>query len=237
MYDKLSYTTSEELCEQMASECDTCIMSFSTGKDSIGAWLQVRKYFKHVVPFFQSFVPGMQFIEDNLRYYEDFFGCHIYRFPSPQMYAIIRNGVFQPPERWQAIATIMDELPDKSYTKEVLVDFIREYGNLPQSAYSAVGLRVVDNPMRRMSITKSGAVNHVKKTFFPIYDWNQERLLKEIDDAGVKLPTDYRMWANSFDSLEYGYIKNLRQYYPEDYERLLHTFPMAQLEFWRRGER
>lgn len=48
MYDRLDYHSSAELCQQMAQECDTAILAFSTGKDSIAAWLQMRKYFKRI---------------------------------------------------------------------------------------------------------------------------------------------------------------------------------------------
>lgn len=34
MYEQLDYQTGAELCEQMAAECDTAILAFSTGKDS-----------------------------------------------------------------------------------------------------------------------------------------------------------------------------------------------------------
>ena len=37
MYERIEYTNSAELCEQMAQECDTAIIAFSTGKDSIAA--------------------------------------------------------------------------------------------------------------------------------------------------------------------------------------------------------
>ena len=97
MYERLSYTTSAELCEQMARECDTAILAFSCGKDSIAAWLQMRKYFKHIVPYYCYIVPGLEFVEKSLSYYEDFFGCHIYRLPHRSLYRFLRGMVFQSP--------------------------------------------------------------------------------------------------------------------------------------------
>ena len=236
MYEKLSYTNSDELCEQMAKECDTCIMSFSIGKDSIGSWLQVRKYFKHIVPFYNWFLPDGELWEDNLKYYEDFFGQKIYRMPSPSLYRFLRDGTFQPHERWVAICQLLDDMPDEDYDTTQEMEILRYIGNMPEYAYCAVGNRAADNPMRMMNIRKSGAVNHNKKTFYPIYDWKQERLLNEIDAAGIKLPTDYNLWANSFDGMEYMYIAPLKEHCPKDYEKLIHAFPMAQLEFMRREQ-
>ena len=52
MYDRVDASSGESLCRTMAEECDTAILAFSTGKDSIAAWLQLRKYFKHIVPYY-----------------------------------------------------------------------------------------------------------------------------------------------------------------------------------------
>ena len=69
MYDRLEYNTSAELCDQMARECDTAILAFSTGKDSIAAWLQMRRYFKRIIPYYCYSVPGLEFVEKSLCYY------------------------------------------------------------------------------------------------------------------------------------------------------------------------
>ena len=236
MYDRLSYTTGDELCEQMSKECDTCLIAFSSGKDSVASWLQCRKYFKNIIPYYRALVPDLEFVNDNLKYYEDFFGQHIYSFPSPVFYRMLRNGVFQDHERWMAISAIKHELPDKDYNELALADLIRDVLGLSGNVYCAVGNRKTDSPMRRMALSKSGAINHNRKIFYPIYDWNQERLFKEIDGAGLKLASDYNLWSNTFDSLSYKYLGKMRETFPKDYERILEMFPMAKLEFMRRGE-
>ena len=98
MYDRVDASSGESLCRTMAEECDTAILAFSTGKDSIAAWLQLRKYFKHVIPYYCYTVPGLEFVENSLAYYEDFFGTHIYRLPHRSLYRLLRNLVFQSPE-------------------------------------------------------------------------------------------------------------------------------------------
>ena len=91
MYENLRHKTSSEMCEQMAAECDTAILAFSTGKDSIAAWLQMRKYFKRIIPYYCYTVPGLTFVEESLKYYEDFFGTHICRLPHRSLARMLRN--------------------------------------------------------------------------------------------------------------------------------------------------
>ena len=77
---------------------------------------------------------------------------------------------------------------------------------------------MADSPMRRIGIKTHGAINHNDKRFYPVYDWNKERLLNEIDAAGVKLPVDYELFGRTFDGLDYRFLKPISERFPEDYE-------------------
>lgn len=233
MYDGLEYTNSDELCAQMAAECDTAILAFSTGKDSIAAWLQMRKFFKRIVPYYCYFVPGLSFVEDSLAYYEDFFECHIYRLPHRSFYRFLRYTVNQPPYRVPIIeqAEIADE---QMYNDEVIGEIVRTCARLPSSAYSGVGVRMADSPYRRIAIKTHGAINHNAKRFFPVYDWKKEDMIRAFDEAGVKLPVDYRMFGRTFDGLDYRFLKPLREWFPEDYAKVLDWYPFSDLDIARR---
>ena len=228
----LVYSNSAELCEQLARENDTALLAFSTGKDSIASWLQMRKYFKRVIPFYKYCVPGLQFVEDSLKYYEDFFGCRIYRLPSPGFFRWMRYGTDQTPDRLKYIFENLWVSKDE-YTDETICDILRFNLGLPGNTYVGVGVRMADSPIRRTSIRTHGAVNHNKRSFFPVYDWLKEDLLREIDAAGVKLPADYIVFGNTFDGLTYKYMKPMSEYYPEDFKRVLEWFPLAELEIAR----
>lgn len=235
MYERLSYTNSDELCMQMASECDTAIVAFSTGKDSIAAWLQMRKHFKHIIPYYCYIVPGLEFVEKSLAYYEDFFGCHIYRMPHRSLYRLMRNMVFQSPPHVTKIESM--ELPGEEYDDFMIGEIIRQAGDLPAGAYVGTGVRMADSPMRRIGIKTHGAINHNQKKFYPIYDWRKADLLAAFDATGVKLPVDYKLFGRTFDGLDYRFLKAIKENYPRDYERIITWFPLAELELFRRGEK
>lgn len=230
MYEQLDYQTGAELCEQMAAECDTAILAFSCGKDSIAAWLQMRRHFKRIVPYYCYCVPGLDFVEDSLRYYEDFFQTRIYRLPHRSFWAWMAEGLFQPPER---ITTIEDfDMP--AFDDAILGEVIRQAGSLPEGAYTGIGVRAADSPMRRVAIKRWGAVNHNSKQFYPVYDWKKADMLRELKASGVKLPVDYKLFGRTFDGLDYRFLAPIKEHFPEDYQRILEWFPLADLEFYRR---
>lgn len=232
-YDGLEYENSAELCEKMAAECDTAILAFSTGKDSIATWLQLRKYFKRIIPYYLYVIPGISFVEESIRYYEEFFGTHIYRLPHPTMYRLYNNFVFQPPYRAHIL---IDELymPPGEYTEETVGDIVRYGLDLPDAAYIATGVRMADSPYRRIAVKTHGAINHNAKKFFPVYDWLKADVIAAIDEAGVKLPVDYHLFGRTFDGLDYRFLKPIKDHYPEDYAKILRYFPFAELEIGRR---
>src|SRR5580692_3371618 len=88
-----------ECSQQIAAETQDCILSFSCGKDSIGAWLVIRNHFRVISPYYCYLVPGLEFDAEAVGYYERFFGAKITQVPHPSLYRLLRNCVFQPPER------------------------------------------------------------------------------------------------------------------------------------------
>ena len=91
---------SEELnAERAAIQGKITLLSFSRGKDSIGAWLALRECFDYIIPVFLYLIPGLEFEEESLQYYENFFGTRIIRLPHPSAYRLITNMIYQVPQR------------------------------------------------------------------------------------------------------------------------------------------
>lgn len=217
-----------ETIAEIRKRSDTVLLSFSCGKDSIGAWLALRPHFARVIPFYLWSIPDLEFVEDNLRYYEDFFGTRIYQLPHPRIYRMLRNNVFQPPQNWPICQ--MAELPVFDY--QDVEDRLREQLGLPD-VYAANGVRACDSITRRTSIKKHGPISHAKKKFYPIWDWSKQRLIDEIVNAGVKLPTDYRVFGRSFDGINWQFLAPMKEHFPRDYARVLEYFPLAEVELKR----
>jgi len=230
----MQFEDSEQLCSYMADKTGgTVLLSFSMGKDSIGAWIQLRRHFDRVVPFYYYLVPGLSFVEKSIRYYEDFFGCHIYRLPNPQLYRMINNLVFQAPENCR----VVEEAGLAEFDLDTLADILRMELGLEEGCYVATGVRAVDSPNRWASIKKYGPVNEGRRAFYPIYDWRKARLVEELRAAQVRLPVDYRLFGRTFDGLDYRFLKPIYDHYPEDWQKIVALFPLAELELRRMAYR
>lgn len=222
-------STSQGVIDEVKARTDTVLLAFSIGKDSIGAWIELRKHFR-VVPFYQFYVPGLEFVERSLRYYEQVFGCDqpMVQVPHRKFWLWLQESAFQCP----ASSELLEEVDIPEYRVYDIADWLRDDMGLPD-AYLAISMRAADNLSRRIQIKQRGAVNHARKTFYPIPDWDDARLAGEIEAAGVKLPVDYRLFSRSFEGLRNEFLAPIARHYPEDWARILAWFPWAGLELER----
>ena len=223
-------------CEEVAKETDTILLSFSAGKDSICSWLQVKPYFKRVVPFYLYTVPHLGFVDRALAYYEEFFGTRIYRFPHPNGLKMLNNAMYGIPfaaEYWLNKSGI----GNTEYTYRQLETVLRACKEVPETAYTAIGVRAGDSLQRRLNIRQCGAVRHGLKTFYPIAYYEPNDLCDMLEESGVKLPPDYHMFQRSFDGMSEMYVKPIKEYYPEDYAKIERYFPLVGADIFRKEVR
>ena len=218
-----------DVIRTIQDETDTVLMSFSCGKDSLAAWLAIRPYFKRIVPYYLWLVPGLEFVEESLRYYEEYFQTHIIRLPHPSFWRQMNNFVWQSPERCQVIEAA--NMPPFDY--DDLNRIMIEVYDLPAETFCVSGVRAVDSPVRWSSMKKHGSINWNRRYCYPIWDMRKEELIATLTRHGVKLPVDYAMFGRSFDGVDYRFLKPLKEHYPADYERILEWFPMARFEMMR----
>ena len=216
------------LRNRFAQDHKSTLLSFSCGKDSIGAWLSIRDKIK-VMPYYCYLIPDLEFVNDSLNYYEKFFGCKIIRVPHPSLYRWLCNKTFLPPERCR----IIDGSTLPMFERADLLRGLREWQGLPSDTPCACGVRACDSIIRRVHFKTHGPVTKSESVWYPIWDWKQARLIDELKRSGVKLPVDYLLFSRSFDGLDYRFIKPIKDYFPKDYQRILDYFPLAELELYR----
>jgi 3'-phosphoadenosine 5'-phosphosulfate sulfotransferase (PAPS reductase)/FAD synthetase len=225
---------SEQLCEQVAGISPVAICSFSMGKDSIGSAIQMSRYFENVEYVFLYMIPGLEFQEISLNYYENKFGKRIKRMPNPSLYYQLNGLMYQSPENVDIIKTNkwhVDYNTPRFY--DTIFTAAKMDFKLPGDTFTGVGVRMADSLARRASIKQNNGLNLNRKQFFPIFDWNIERLYNEILQSGIKLPVDYKIWGRSFDGFDYRFLKPLKDNFPRDYEKVREYFPLVEMELKR----
>lgn len=205
------------------------LLAFSTGKDAIAAWLAIRDSFEAVHPYYLYLIPGLEFVEESLAYYEQFFGAKIARLPHPSLHRWLNEFVFTPPERCLVIEQA--NLPNHSYT-DIQGAMCQMFG-LPENTLVADGVRAADSPMRRVAINTHGPITWSQKKYHPVWDWKKADLIACFRKHGVKLPEDYRLFGRTFDGLDLRFLLPLKKHRPADYRRVLEWFPLADLEVFR----
>ena len=226
----MQFENGNDLCSHIHRVTgDTVILSFSGGKDSVGAYIQLKRHFGNVVPVYMYTVPGLKFVEDSLRYYEQVMGRHILRFPHPSLFRLLNNLILQSPEHCQIIERA--DLPIYDY--DALFQVVREVYGISDDAYVATGVRARDNLVRWASIKTHGPMNPTRRQFYPIFDWDKARLLKEIFDSKIDISVEYPLFGRSFDGLDYRSVAIIKEEFPDDYERIMELFPLVDLEVMR----
>jgi hypothetical protein len=205
------------------------MLGFSRGKDAIAAWAEMEGRWDRIIPVYHYLVPGLEFEEESLLYFEQAFGAKIIRLPAPATYRILNALAFQAPENCATVERF--RLP--TYTYADLWDHVREQTNAP-NAMTATGTRAAESPVRRMSVRKHGALNPTKRGFWAIYDWKMDDVVAAITKRGIKLPIEYRYFGRSFDGIDYRFLAPMKKHFPRDYARVLEYFPLAELEIKRR---
>lgn len=222
-------TPSEQIRTRLAEEGNPVLLGFSRGKDSLAAWLAMREAGIEVIPYHLYLVPGLKFVDDSLKFYEDFFQTPIINLPHPSLYRWLNAFLFQPPERLAIIEAA--QFPEPTY--EEIAGMLREDLGLPE-VWNADGVRAADSPNRRMAMVTHGPLReHLRKVSI-VWDWRIADVRGALAHHNVPLPPEYEWFGRSFDGLDYRFLAPIREHAPDDFRRILDWFPLADLEFFRR---
>jgi len=221
---KFSTKETDALCREVSKKSNgVCFLGFSRGKDSVCAWLQLRKYFKHVIPFHCCLVPHLRFADEILKYYEYQFETKIVRMQDSALHADIRRMVYQLPEYDEEV----DNAGFFDYDKHDIMDLLRKVYGLP-NAWCAFGINASDSLERRIYVTNIKGRNPQHKTFYPCYDWPHEEILKTVEDSGMLLSPEYKCSNRTMAGPPQTYwLDPMRKVFPEDFKRLQTFYPLC----------
>lgn len=220
--------TSQEIIQKLKDLNEPVMLSFSCGKDSIAAWIALEDAGIEVVPVYMWYVPHLKFVDEEIAYFEDFFGKKIHQYPHASFYGWLNTFTMQSPERLGIIEAA--KLPSPKY--EDIWKLIKEELGMP-GAWVADGVRASDSIVRRASLSKHGIMKPNNKKVSPIADWLKGEVIEAIENKGIDLPIDYEIWGRSFDGIDKRFTKPMKERLPEDYALLCEWFPMIELDILR----
>ena len=219
----------DALCREIAKRSHgVCFLMCSRGKDSLCAWLQLRRYFNRIIPFHCATVPGYQFADEYLDYLEGMFDTRILRLMGEDLKMALVRSIYQD-SPWEC-DVIEQVFPDEDYTKLDILDYLRMKFNLPR-AWCAVGISQNDSIDRLIYCRKNGGENKKNKTFYPCFDWPREEMLNAIWEAGLVLSPEYKYTKRSMGGIPSAtYNKVMMEHFPQDWELTKKWYPLAEVK-------
>ena len=219
----------EALCTEIAKKSHrTVFLLMSHGKDSLCAWLQLRKYVDRIIPIHCGSIPGYRFASEYLDYLEAMFETRILRMMGEDLkMALVRHVYQESPWECDAIDEAF-KVPD--YSKLDILEYLRMKFNLPR-AWCAVGISQNDSIDRLIYCRKTGGKNLKNRTFYPCFDWPKEELLNAIWNSGLEVAPEYKYTKRSMGGVPSAtYNKVMMEHFPQDWELVKKWYPLAEVK-------
>ncbi|MCL1932428.1 MAG: hypothetical protein FWF53_01240 [Candidatus Azobacteroides sp.] len=201
-------------------------LGFSTGKDSVAGLDMLLKAGMKVIPIYFYVVPGLRFIEDNIKMYEDRFGLRIVRLPHPMLYDYIDDSKWQ---TYDKTKTLLKNGNGKTSFRKLTNDYL-DCMNIPGFEYDCNCMKMADSLNRRLLLGKIPDVDEVKKVIYVTKYMTNKDCFDYIKANNIPLTKDYEIWGRSWDGLKYDYSMGVKKFYPEDYETIKSYFPLIDAE-------
>ena len=216
----------DALCKEIARKSNgVAFLGFSGGKDSLCAYLNLRRFFKRIIPFHCAAWPGVRHIREYLDYVEyETGGVHILRMNGEDYPMAASRMIYQP---FKDCIEIEDwDIP--TYSKLDVLEYLRYRYALPK-AWCAFGIAACESIDRAIYVKKIEGRNPQNRTFYPCYDWSRKQILDTVEQSGIKLPSSYRYVNRTIGHVP-GIVTNeiLKRHYPEDWKRVLALYPLAE---------
>lgn len=193
---------------------DSVLVGFSGGKDSVVTLDLCMKYFKNVVPYFMYLVKGLEFQEKTIRYYENKYDVEMLRVPHFMLSDFLRYGSFRMPDLDVPIIKTVD-----------LYNYMR---NETGVYWICAGERISDSIVRRAMIKNSGTIDSKRGRIYPVAQWNKSNIMSYLKINKLPLSLENKTLGFSFRSLMGEDMIKIKEYFPDDFEKIKRDFPLIE---------
>jgi phosphoadenosine phosphosulfate reductase len=198
---------------------DSCLVSFSGGKDSWAILDLCSRSFRRVVCFYMFLVPGLKVIEEQMQLARERYGVEILEYPHRMFFQALQNGIYCNEGYWN------ENL--QALTLREIYDWVILESAIPQIA---TGAKASDSMARRRFFKNTESWDDV---FYPIKPWNKHDVLAYLGAQNIPLPPAHQGNTSGID-LSTRSLLWLHDTHPDDFRRVCEYFPYAEAVIYRR---
>jgi hypothetical protein len=208
-----------------------CTLGFSTGKDSVMGLDMLLKAGIKVLPIYCYIVPELEFVENNIKLYEDHFGVKVVRMPHPILYDYIRH------QDWQPLHIALDfagSIKLKKLTFDLINKRYLTANNLQEVyQYDANCMKMADSINRRLLLRSLPDIDEERKIMYIAKYLTDKQIFEHFKTNRIPLTEDYKIFGRSWDGLSYHFLTGVKKHYPRDYEKIRSYFELIEAEILR----
>lgn len=218
----------EVIHEAVKLGIDSVIVGVSGGRDSVATLDLCVKHFRTVRAYFMYIVPGIQFQERYLQMLERRYKVEIVRVPHFTLPRIMSQGVFR--HKTKSTGAL------RKCRQHHLYAYIRQQLGLH---WIALGEKASDSLQRNTQMAQRGGVQTQRGTIMPLAWWSNSDVESYVSSLRIPLAPDYALAASAPDALRRSRsgsfssllridaLIQIRERYPDDYERIKRMFPLV----------
>lgn len=205
----------KEVIATVSQKTDRAILFYSCGKDSEVVLDLIAPHFKEVVCVFMYFVKGLDHIENNLRAVKKRYpNVKVMQVPHWTLTRVLRCGLYCIPNPKVKILSLKD-----------VDDLVRLKTGIQYTFY---GMKQADGLNRRLMLRgyENEAISTTNK-IYPLSQWKKADVLAYVKARNLPEPIAYNKNKSQGLTFVPEVFDYLRQYYPQDLERIYQVFPLS----------
>ena len=201
----------------------TNVLHFSTGADSVAAFLRLRENGIEPILVYKYFIKDLPMVKNYIDYFEKKFNVHVYQFPSTLWAEHNDKVLYQLPlkareKHFNNLGKYYLDYYDKDYFDKALAQAIGG------DVVFHIGLRYTDGLHRYQHLMKHGV--SFKNKFYPIASFKVGDIHDILDRYECRLPIEYGLWGISFESPRSFNINLIKEHCPATFMAIQSQFPL-----------